>query len=82
MESWMKRFGIEKVNPGVFCGEWLGSGETFEKMSQIDGKVIASVRSAGPQDYETAVSRAHDNAGTLKRRGADQVPGGQPHRPT
>src|SRR5439155_13179342 len=60
MESWLKHLGIEKVNPGVFCGEWLGNGETFEKTSPIDGKAIASVLSAGPEDYETAVPRAHE----------------------
>src|SRR3954451_5920482 len=60
MESWLKNLGIEKLNTGVFCGEWLGSGETFEKISPIDGKAIASIRSTGPQDYDAVVSRAHE----------------------
>ena len=45
-------------NPGAFCGEWLGSGELIEKVSPIDGRVVATVRKAKGEDYETAVSKA------------------------
>src|SRR5207237_2512921 len=60
MDNWLRNLGIENVNSGVFCGEWLGNGPVVEKISPIDGKVIASVRSAGAQDYDSAISRAHE----------------------
>ena len=60
MDSWLKTLGMEKTNPGVFCGEWRGGGDVTEHFSPIDGKLIASVRNASPEDYELAVSRAQE----------------------
>ena len=54
----LKKLGLKAVNPGVFCGEWLGSGAIIESVSPIDGKVLAKVRQATPAEYETAVQRA------------------------
>ena len=53
-----KRLGLADVNPGVFCGEWLGSGATIESVSPIDGKVLAKVRTATTGEYEKCVERA------------------------
>jgi aldehyde dehydrogenase (NAD+) len=55
---WLKRLGIEDVNAGVFCGEWLGSGPVAECITPIDGTPIARMRKAEPEDYERAVGRA------------------------
>ena len=60
MDSWLKALGIERINPGVFCGEWRGGGETSEHFSPIDGKLIASVRNASREDYEIAISHTQD----------------------
>src|SRR5688572_2012512 len=60
MHSWLKELGIEPVNPGVFAGEWRGSGPVTEHRSPIDGEVIASVRGASPADYEAAITRAQE----------------------
>jgi aldehyde dehydrogenase (NAD+) len=44
--------------PGVFSGEWFGSGTYLEKRSPIDGSFLARIRQATPEDYERAVSGA------------------------
>src|ERR1700757_1793114 len=54
----LKKLGLKAVNPGVFCGEWLGSGETINSVSPVDGEVLAKVRLATPEEYELSVQRA------------------------
>src|ERR1043165_9308083 len=58
MHNWLERLGIGPTNPGVFCGEWRGGGPVRERVTPIDGKVIAGVREATPEDYDAAVERA------------------------
>src|SRR2546421_646380 len=60
MQSVLEKFGIREENPGVFCGEWRGGGGKIDKISPIDGRKLASVRTASDEDYETAVARAHE----------------------
>jgi aldehyde dehydrogenase (NAD+) len=60
MESYLTKFGIKTLNPGVFDGEWRASGPTTESISPIDGKPIARVREASADDYERAVNRAQE----------------------
>ncbi len=59
MQAVLSKLGLEKINPGAFCGEWFGSGDVLECRSPIDGSVIASVTQATEQDYERIVDRAH-----------------------
>jgi len=54
----LKRLGLKRANPGVFCGEWFGDGEKFESVSPIDGAVLGTVTTATPEEYEQAVQRA------------------------
>jgi aldehyde dehydrogenase (NAD+) len=54
----LKKLGLRDENPGVFCGQWLGSGKLIQKVSPIDGQRVAAVREASAKDYERAVSRA------------------------
>jgi aldehyde dehydrogenase (NAD+) len=54
----LKKLGLRADNPGVFGGQWLGSGPLLESVSPIDGKVLASVRTASAADYERTVERA------------------------
>jgi aldehyde dehydrogenase (NAD+) len=70
MQSILEKLGIAGENPGVFCGEWRGSGAKIDKISPIDGRRLASVRTASDEDYETAVTRAQE--AFLKWR---QIPG-------
>ncbi|PYI91498.1 MAG: aldehyde dehydrogenase family protein, partial [Verrucomicrobia bacterium] len=50
--------GITDENPGVFSGEWLGSGPVIEKFSPIDGKLLAHVRTATDAEYDKTITRA------------------------
>jgi aldehyde dehydrogenase (NAD+) len=58
MNSLLNRLGLKEKNPGVFFGEWAGSGSILEKISPIDGRILATVRQASAADYQQAVSRA------------------------
>ena len=58
MQAVLSKLGIEKVNPGVFCGEWSGGGVALESISPIDGSVIATVKQATVEEYDRAVTRA------------------------
>jgi aldehyde dehydrogenase (NAD+) len=58
MDSCLAKLRIEKVNPGAFCGRWLGHGPVEERRSPIDGRGIAKIQLAGADDYETAIKAA------------------------
>jgi aldehyde dehydrogenase (NAD+) len=60
MQSILNKLGLSDDNPGAFAGEWRGGGDVIEKISPIDGKLLARVRSASAEDYEWAVGRAHE----------------------
>jgi len=49
--------GIKKDNSGAFCGRWLDTqGEPIESVDPTSGKVLASIRSATADDYETVAA--------------------------
>ena len=54
------RLGLAAHNPGVFAGEWLGSGAAVEKVSPIDGSVLASVTTATQAEVAAAVGAAEE----------------------
>src|SRR5438093_12591630 len=58
MKTWLQQLGVQKLNRGVFCGEWRASGPVSERVSPIDGQVIGRVQTAAAADYEHAVERA------------------------
>ena len=70
MQSVLEKLGIADENPGVFFGEWRGGGAKIDKISPIDGRRLASVRTASDEDYEIAVT--HTQKAFLKWR---EVPG-------
>ncbi len=53
-----RRLGLEAVNPGVFCGQWRGSGKTIRSVSTVDGQELARVRTATPAEYELTLRAA------------------------
>src|ERR1700736_6575457 len=59
MQSVLEKLDIPEENSGVFCGEWRGGGAKIDKISPIDGRKLASIRTASDEDYETAIARAH-----------------------
>ncbi len=60
MESILNRLGLAEGNDGVFFGEWRGGGAKIDKISPINGQKLASVRTASGDDYDKAISRAHE----------------------
>ena len=52
------RLGLTEHNHGVFAGEWLGSGPAIEKVSPIDGSVLARVTTATQVDVARVVGAA------------------------
>ena len=56
----LKKLGLQTNNPGVFCGEWLGSGKPLPSVSPIDGHLLATVRTATPEEYERTARGAQE----------------------
>ena len=55
----LRRLGLEEVNAGASDGrEWFGSGELLEVTSPADGRLLAKVKQATPEDYERVVRAA------------------------
>jgi aldehyde dehydrogenase (NAD+) len=54
----LKNLGLRADNPGVFDGQWFGSGPVLKSVSPIDGNVLATVRTAAAADYERTVESA------------------------
>jgi aldehyde dehydrogenase (NAD+) len=62
MQSVLEKLGLTEDNPGVFDGEWSRSrgSAKIDKISPIDGRKLASIQTASAEDYEAAISRAHE----------------------
>jgi aldehyde dehydrogenase (NAD+) len=60
MQSVLQKLGLADDNAGVFDGEWRGGGAKIDKISPINGQKLASVRTASADEYNRAISRAHE----------------------
>ncbi len=60
MQNILNALGLAEENPGVFSGEWSGSGAKIDKFSPVDGRKLASVTTASDEDYERTVIRAQE----------------------
>jgi aldehyde dehydrogenase (NAD+) len=60
MQQVLEKLSLTEDNPGVFDGEWRGGGANIDKISPIDGRRLASIRTASDDDYNKAIARAHD----------------------
>src|SRR5258707_2134471 len=58
--SVLRKLGLGDSNPGAFCGEWLGTGKLLKSISPIDGRVLATVRTTTPEQYEHVVQSAQE----------------------
>lgn len=56
--SLLKKLGLSSVTPGVFDGEWAGSGKLLPSYSPNDGSLLGQIRTATPDEYERAARRA------------------------
>ncbi|KAI0727755.1 NAD-aldehyde dehydrogenase [Fomitopsis betulina] len=52
--------------PGVYHGEWVGSGDILESVCPTTGEVLAHVRSASPHELNTALERSRDAYTTFR----------------
>jgi aldehyde dehydrogenase (NAD+) len=64
----LQKLDLQAVNSGVCHGDWIPDpgGGVLESISPATGEVLASVRLAGPADYEAVMQRA--SAAFLKWR--------------
>src|SRR3954469_11371870 len=60
MKTPLEKLGLTDENAGVFDGAWRGGGATIDKISPIDGRRLAGVRTAADDDYNNAIERAHE----------------------
>jgi aldehyde dehydrogenase (NAD+) len=60
MQPVLEKLGLADDNPGVFDGEWRGGGAKIDKISPMDGRRLASVRTASDGDYNKAITRAQE----------------------
>src|SRR5438270_5400167 len=62
MTSALEKLGIVDDNSGVFAGDWSrsGGGAKIDKISPIDGRRLASIRTASDEDYQTTLTRAQE----------------------
>ncbi len=60
MNDFLSELGIQSANEGVSTGsKWLkAGGSIIESYSPVDGKLIASVSSAGKENYEAVIKQA------------------------
>jgi len=57
----LQALGIDKEASGAYCGEWLATkGELLASHDPSTGAVIARVRQATAEDYQTCVAAAHE----------------------
>ena len=56
----LEKLHVEPVNSGACYGDWIGkpSGSELHSINPANGEVLASIRTAGPADYETVMARA------------------------
>ncbi len=57
MEQLLKDLGINKVNSGVYGGEWFShpDGKVIKSINPTNGKEIANIQSADKHDYERVI---------------------------
>jgi aldehyde dehydrogenase (NAD+) len=59
MYDFLKRLGIEDVNPGGFAGDWVGSGPVLDVFTPVDGSKIGSVQQVTEEEFDAIVDKAH-----------------------
>lgn len=56
----LPRLQLETGNSGTFCGQWLGSGQVLKSVSPVDGRELATVRTATIPEYHQTVQGAQE----------------------
>ncbi|KAH9635320.1 hypothetical protein HF086_017886 [Spodoptera exigua] len=58
--SFLKELGLKEKNVGVYNGKWEANGQVIKSFSPANGKIIAEVQAASPEDYEACASAAQE----------------------
>ncbi|KAF9802782.1 hypothetical protein SFRURICE_002950 [Spodoptera frugiperda] len=58
--SFLKELGLQEKNVGVFNGKWEANGQVIKSFSPANGKIIAEVQAASPDDYEACATAAQE----------------------
>lgn len=58
--SFLKDLGLQRVNKGVFNGEWSGNGEITKSIDPATNEVIAEVQNGNTEDLEACLKIADD----------------------
>lgn len=58
--SFLKELGIERLNKGVYNGEWFGNGEITKSFDPATNEVIAEVQNGNTEDLESCLKVADD----------------------
>lgn len=58
--SFLKDLGLQRVNKGVYNGEWKGNGEIVKSIDPATKEVIAEVQTGNVQDLEECLKTADD----------------------
>jgi aldehyde dehydrogenase (NAD+) len=59
MENILTALGIDKLSLGASTGtKWFASGEKFDSISPVDGRLIGSVTGASAEDFEFVIAKA------------------------
>ncbi|CRK91225.1 CLUMA_CG004907, isoform A [Clunio marinus] len=58
--SFLKQLGLERVNKGVYNGEWKGNGEIVKSIDPATNEVIAEVQTGNIHDLEECLNTAND----------------------
>jgi aldehyde dehydrogenase (NAD+) len=69
VDEMLERLGIKEINSGATTGtEWLETaGDVSVSVSPIDGQLIASVKNASWDDYETIMAKAQETYLTWRK---------------
>lgn len=58
--SFLKDLGLERVNKGVYSGEWSGNGEIIKSIDPATNEVIAEVQTGSVQDLDKCLKTADE----------------------
>ncbi|XP_020297921.1 putative aldehyde dehydrogenase family 7 member A1 homolog isoform X1 [Pseudomyrmex gracilis] len=58
--GFLKQLGITFENPGLYDGNWSGSGKWIESISPATGKVIAKVCESTSQEASEVIKKTHE----------------------
>lgn len=59
IEQTLKNLGISKENKGVSSGgKYFANGDVIESYSPTDGKLIAKIKTANSEDYDTVIEKS------------------------